>query len=224
MPRHPRVFVTGQPHHIVQRGHDRKQVFVTDDDYLCYLNNFIEQVEALSIGVYAWCLMTNHVHLLVQPQAEGETLSQLMGILAARHTRYLNRLQGRTGTRWEGRFRCSLVDRIEYLWACCRYVELNPQRAGMVSDPANYRWSSFRSRFERRDAHTPAPPLLPLADNPTGYIEYARGDAEAEEDALLRTAVRRNQVTGGRRFRHQVEASLGRRLSHLAPGRPYSRD
>lgn len=219
MPRHARVLLTGQPHHVVQRGHDQRLVFASDADYLFYLANLAEQLEKLSIGVYAWCLMTNHVHLLLEPLADGDAISQLMRVLSARYTRHVNRLEGRSGTQWDGRFHCSLVDRAEYLWACSRYIDLNPLRAGMVQEPAAYRWSSFRARVGTATRPVFDLPLLPLGEG-ASYVEYVCGGGSLREDARLRAAVRRNQVTGSRRFVAQIEARLGRRLSRRPPGRP----
>ena len=98
--------------------------------------------EELGCKVYAYCLMTNHIHLLVEPIDKAENLA----LLACRQTRYVNKLEGRCGTLWEGRYRSSPVDRNEYLLACCRYVELNPVRAGIAVTHENYGWSSFRQR------------------------------------------------------------------------------
>lgn len=224
MPRYPRAFLTGFPHHVVHRGHDRKPVFAADADYAYYVDNLIEQMQVQGVGLYAWCLMTNHVHLLLEPHDEPDALSELMRVVAARQTRYVNRLERRSGTLWEGRFKCSLVDRDDYLWACCRYIEMNPVRAGMVAAPEDYPWSSFsvRSGMTKADVH--ALPLLPLAhgtdDDLSNYVAFVRTAACPETDEAVRTAVRRNQLTGGRRFRMAIEEKLGRRMSALGPGRP----
>ncbi len=86
--------------------------------------------------------MTNHIHLVVDPGANPKSLSLLMKRVAGRQTRYVNKLEKRTGSLWEGRFKSSIVSHREYLAVCCRYVELNPLRAGMVTHPGGYRWSS----------------------------------------------------------------------------------
>jgi len=226
MPRYPRVFLTAFPHHLVHRGHDRKPVFAAEADYRYYLDNLTEQLGARQVGIYAWCLMTNHVHLLLEPQADGDALSDLMRVVAARQTRYVNRLEHRSGTLWEGRFKCSLVDRVEYLWTCCRYIELNPVRAGMAAAPEDYPWSSFRTRCGLPAFTSPQLRLLPLAnrtpDAGSSYATFVRAGTRTEEDEQLRTAVKRNQLTGGDRFRMAIEVQLGRRISALGPGRPRS--
>ena len=128
------------------RGHNRRVVFASDEDYQYYLNNLCEWKEKLGCKVYAYCLMTNHVHLIVDPGEDGGNLARLMKRVAGRQTRYLNKLEKRTGSLWEGRFKSSTISADEYLLACSRYVELNPVRAGIVADPKDYRWSSYGSK------------------------------------------------------------------------------
>ena len=227
MPRFPRAFLRGHPHHIVRRGHDRKPVFAHDDDFRVYLDNLTEQIERLEIGVIAYCLMTNHVHLLLQPEHDGHDLSLLMRVLAGRQTRYVNRLEQRTGTLWEGRFKCSLVDSIEYLLACCRYIELNPVRAGIVATAGNYRWSSYRQRTTSQVAEIPliaSACFVSLGQNEAErqrrYRDYVAGDCSNAELEIIRTAAHRNQLTGVEHFKREIEQKLSRRLSHRQPGRP----
>lgn len=91
--------------------------------------------------LHAYCLMTNHVHLLLTPQ-DSEACSLLMRDLGRSYVQYFNRRHDRTGTLWEGRFRSCIVESAGYVLACYRYVELNPVRAGMVNHPSSYAWSS----------------------------------------------------------------------------------
>ena len=142
MPRRARLVLPNCPHHIIQRGHNRQVVFVSDDDYLYYLDNLHEWKTELGCQVYAYCLMTNHVHLAIDPGGDHENLGLIMKRLTGRQTRYVNKLEKRSGSLWEGRDKSSPINANEYLLACCRYVEMNPVRAAMVDDPAKYRWSS----------------------------------------------------------------------------------
>ncbi|AXA60797.1 transposase, partial [Pseudomonas thivervalensis] len=146
MPRMGRIVLPNYPHHIVQRGHNRQVVFAVAEDYQRYLTDLRELKDAFGVKVYAYCLMTNHVHLLLAPGESVAGLGQLMKALAARATRYRNRLEGRSGTLWESRYKSSVVQSDSYLLACCRYIELNPVRARMVADAADYPWSSYRAR------------------------------------------------------------------------------
>ena len=148
MPRIGRAILQYYPHHVVQRGHNRQVVFVETGDYERYLETLAQFKDVYGVKVYAFCLMTNHVHLLVAPE-EIAGLGQLMKRLAGRQTRYHNRLEGRTGTLWESRYKSSPVDTDEYLLACTRYIELNPVRARMVATPRDYRWSSCHYHLGR---------------------------------------------------------------------------
>ena len=149
MPRQARFVLPHFPHHIIQRGHNRQAVFNRDDDYGYYLDTLKEWKARLGCKVYAYCLMTNHVHLVIDPGANPEHLGLLMKRLAGRQTRYVNVMEKRSGSLWEGRYKSSLVQADAYLQACCRYVELNPVRAGLVDDPAKYRWSSCAAKVGR---------------------------------------------------------------------------
>ena len=122
MPRRSRIAFAGYPHHLVQRGHNRSAVFFSDFDRFDYLGTLQECREMYSLKVYGYCLMTNHVHLIVDPGTHAQSLSSLMKRLAGRHTRRMNRLLQKTGTVWEGRFHCSPIDTNRYLLTCGRYV------------------------------------------------------------------------------------------------------
>ena len=105
MPRTSRIVIVGYPHHIIQRGHNRQAVFTTDGDFLYYLENLREWKDTYDCRIYAYCLMTNHVHLIIDPGEDERNLACLMKRVAGRQTRYVNRLERRTGSLWEGRFR-----------------------------------------------------------------------------------------------------------------------
>jgi len=214
------------PLHVVQRGHDRKPVFAQISDYRYYLDNLREAKDTLSIQVNGYCLMTNHVHLIVTPQAEPENISKLMRLLAARQTRHVNKLESRTGTLWEGRFKASLIDTTTYLLACCRYVDLNPVRAAVVASPDEYCWSSYRSHVGISDDQLldPCSAYRDLGDSDAertqAYRTFVAMDTHESELATVRTALQRNQPTGSRRFCDEIEQRIGRRISTHGPGRP----
>jgi putative transposase len=123
----------------VQRGHNRQVVFAEPGDFERYLADLRELKDAFGIKVYAFCLMTNHVHLLLAPGESTSGLGQLMKALAARMTRYRNKLEGRSDSLWESRYKSSIVQSDTYLLACSRYIELNPVRARMVERAEEYR-------------------------------------------------------------------------------------
>lgn len=226
MSRHRRLAVPNLPHHIVQRGHNRHAVFATDADRLAYLTTLAEFREALGVKVHAWCLMTNHVHLVVDPGSNAANLGLLMKRLAGRHTRRMNLLEGRSGTAWEGRFKCSPIESSRYLLACTRYVELNPVRAGMVADPSEFHWSSYRARMGMAAAHLLDldPCFLALgpslAEQRSAYAEWVAAGSTASELEIIRAATQRNQLTGTDEFAREVEPHAGRRVSNRGRGRP----
>ncbi len=113
------------------------------DDVLCYKSALGEAAQKAGCAIHAYVFMSNHVHLLVTPQ-DACTASKLMQMLGRRYVRYFNDRNARTGTLWEGRFRSVLIDSARYFFTCSRYIELNPVRAGIVTHPGAYRWSSFR--------------------------------------------------------------------------------
>lgn len=226
MSRPLRLLVPDYPHHVVQRGHNLNAVFVAPADYEYYLANLREWKLAYDVKVYAYCLMTNHVHLVLMPRGTGDTISALMKRLSARQTRHVNRLESRRGTLWCGRFASSIIDTDGYLLACLRYVELNPVRAGIVADPAEYRWSSFAERIGQS-----APDLLDADPVTTSlgatvsarreaYQRFAGLAPDVGELALIRNSVRRNQLTGEGRFIDEIHRRTGLRVEGRAPGRP----
>jgi putative transposase len=141
MARLPRNKAAGYPHHVIQRGNNRQAIFADVADYERYLHLLHEISTAHDVAVHAYVLMTNHVHLLVTPEAD-DGLSRFMQALGRRYVRWFNDRHHRTGTLWEGRFRSTVIAADGYLLACMRYIELNPVRAGLSAGPADYRWSS----------------------------------------------------------------------------------
>lgn len=226
MPRTGRVILPGYPHHIVQRGHNRQAVFAAPADYRYYLDTLAEFKDVYGIAVYAWCLMTNHVHLLLAPRDEASAVGRLMKRLAGRQTRYRNRLEARSGTLWEGRYRSSPVDSERYLLACTRYIELNPVRAGMAPTPEAYPWSSCRCRLGSGPASCLDEDPCYQALGPTStdraarYLRFLREAIPEQEWRLIRNALQRGQLTGSRQFAEEVARILGRRIGNRGRGRP----
>ena len=170
--------------------------------------------------------MTNHVHLVGDPGGDPDALGRLMKRVAGRQTRYVNRLEGRTGSLWEGRYKSSPIHMDNYLLACCRYVELNPVRACLTESAGDYPWSSYASRVGAKHDPLvdPDPCYLALSDDARGradrYRQWVSEGVPEEELAKIRRAVRRGQLTGGGRFVDEVENRIGRRIEDRGPGRP----
>ena len=132
MPRRARLAIAGIPWHIIQRGNNRCACFYHEEDYDLYLKQLATQAHKFGCLVHAYCLMTNHVHLLITPP-EKDSASLLMKNLGQRYVQFINKTYQRSGTLWEGRFKSCLAQEEQYVLACYRYIELNPVRANMVS-------------------------------------------------------------------------------------------
>jgi putative transposase len=206
--------------------HNRQVVFAGDDDYAFYLDSLQTWKTQFGVKVYAFCLMTNHVHLLLEPGETPGALAHLMKRVAARQTRYVNRLEGRRGTLWEGRYKSSPVESGRYLLACCRYIELNPVRARMVARPEDYPWSSFQDKVGLR--HTAWLDVDPCYQGLGGtskerahrYQAFVMDAGSEAERTLIRQAVQRGQLTGSARFLDEVAAKIVKRIAARGPGRP----
>src|SRR5687768_5698044 len=167
MPRHLRLALPGQPLHVIQRGNNRGPCFLDPRDNVLYLGLLAEEAEACGCAIHAYVLMTNHTHLLLTP-GRTDSASRMMKHIGEKYVLHFNRRHDRTGTLWEGRFRSCVVDTELYLLRCQRYIELNPVRAGMVSRPSAYHWTSYRANagHEASTFLQPHPVYLALARAP----------------------------------------------------------
>jgi putative transposase len=225
MARQPRPVLPGIALHVVQRGNDRLDCFRRDGDYMLYHTHLRELAEQLGCSVHAYCLMTNHVHLLLTPPA-ADALAALMRNLGQRYVQRFNRAYKRTGTLWEGRFRSFPVDSARYVLACYRYIEQNPLRAGMVTAPAEYPWSSYHANAGLRadPLVTPHAEYLALSADPPkralAYRELVEGTLAQDDLDRIRESAQNGMPLGGESFKAKLEIGLGRRLGRAKPGRP----
>lgn len=212
------------PCHIIQRGNDKQACFFTDRDYLIYLDKLSEYSQKYGVAIHSFVLMTNHVHLLCTPQ-ESHSISQMQQSIGRYFVRYFNSTYKRTGTLWEGRFKASLVDSDAYLLTVSKYIELNPVRARMVSHPAEYPWSSYRSNGVgvTCDLITPHPLYNALGrnakDRQTAYRALF-ADNQLSDHAIseIRIAANKSWVLGKSEFKKHVEKQLGRKIPPLPKG------
>lgn len=225
MARLPRLTAPGLPHHIIQRGNNRQSIFVDEADCIRYLDDLSELATAHGLAIHAYVLMPNHVHLLATP-AGRDTLPRLMQALGRRYVRRFNSRHRRTGTLWEGRYRSTVVDTDRYLLACMRYIELNPVRAGLVDQPAAYRWSSHRHQLGQA-----VDPLITehavywsLGNTPferqLAYRRLFERAPEDEEIAAIRKATQRGWALGEGGFVEEIAIKSGRRAVPIRAGRP----
>jgi putative transposase len=222
MPRRPRFPVTGFPLHVVQRGNDRRACFFNERDYLVYWKALYDASRRYDVSVHAYVLMTNHVHLLVTPRFVGG-VSRMMQSIGTRYVKYINASTGRTGTLWEGRYKACLVERDAHVLAACRYIDLNPVRAGLVRRPLDYRWSSHAALAGIRDDAVVTPhEALEHFGNPRGaaYGRWCALGIHENELARLRDAVSRELAFGSDEFRTDIETRTARSTFARPGGRP----
>ena len=225
MARRARLLFAGVVEDIIQRGNNRQATFFAEEDYRSYLDWLLDAVKKYDCRIYAYVLMTNHVHLLASAQRPYD-LSRMMQHLGRRFVRYVNHVYRRSGTLWEGRFKASLVDTETYFLRCCRYIECNPLRAQMVVHPGDYRWSSYRfhahgapdkllsthERYERLGATPEA--------RQRAYQELFRCELDAKDLGEIRDTVNRGWPLGGERFKDEIESALKCAARPPKRGRP----
>lgn len=226
MPRKPRFFLPNVPTHVVQRGNNREPIFFDECDYLSYLEWLQAGAKRYECEIYAYVLMTNHVHILASSHTK-EGISRLMQYVGRYYVPYINHTYGRTGTLWEGRFKSSLVQEEGYLIACMRYIELNPVRALMVDNAKEYRWSSYlRNAYGKKDS---------LITQHSVYCALSADEKERrkayrnlfkhhqeEENKKIRAAWQTGTPLGNDRFKEKIEKTLKCKVGYAARGRPRS--
>lgn len=225
MPRCARLRLAGIPLHLVQRGHNRSACFCAERDFHFYLDQLQALTARFECSVHAFVLMTNHVHLLLTPN-DSNGVSLLMKHLNQRYVQYFNRCHQRTGTLWEGRYKCCLTQDERYVLTCYRYIELNPVRAGMVAKPRHYRWSSYAANAEGLPCAlvTPHEDYLRLGatevERRVAYRALIDGALDDESVRQIRDATLGNLAFGNAGFQAELRAVSGRRVARGRRGRP----
>ena len=214
MARLARIVAAGLPHHVTQRGNRRQTVFFSDDDYAAYIDLLAEGCREAKTAVWAYCLMPNHVHLILVPK-DADGLRAALGEAHRRYTWRINRREDWRGYLWQGRFASFPMDEA-HLLACARYVELNPVRAGLKRRARDWRWSSARAHLAGRDdGLVRVAPLLDLVPDWRGFL--AQGLDENDREAI-RKSERTGRPLGADRFVKRLERRLGRPLARGKPG------
>jgi len=224
MARLPRLCLPGLPQHIIQRGGNRQACFASQEDFAAYAYWLEKCANKYQVEIHAWVLMTNHVHLLATPETNSG-VSKMMQDLGRYYVSYFNRTYQRTGTLWEGRFRSCVVDAEDYLLICQRYIELNPVRAGMVSKPEDYMWSSYRANGIGLSIKLCKPHKVYEALG-SSQLERLRAyralfDGHINENDLncIRSACNKGLALGNDKFKREIEFLSGRRVTELRRGR-----
>ena len=219
MPRNARCVEPGLAYHVTQRGVNRQRVFFTIADYKLYLELLRSQLAVTHVEVLAYCLMSNHVHLVVVPR-RAEGLAEAFHQVHGRYASYWNSSHASSGHVWQGRFYSCPMDP-GHLWTALRYVELNPVRAGMAVEAAGWPWSSAGAHCGRVD---PDAWLEMSAWRQNWTAEawrkfLAQGETAAEVRALRRST-RTGRPWGPREFTRRLEAVVQRSLTPGPRGRP----
>ena len=220
MPRMARAVAAGLPHHVTQRGNRGLDVFFTADDRQEYLVRLAEYAGRHGLKVWAYCLMSNHVHLVVVP-SRPESLADTLRPLHMRHAQRVNAERGWQGHLWQGRyFSCPLDE--PHLWEAVRYVERNPVRAGIVGRAEAYPWSSAAPHCGLRADPVLSPdlPLLGAVDDWPAWLEAPDDAVSLEQLEILRRRTHTGLPCGNQSFVKRVARLVGRPLEDRSRGRP----
>lgn len=225
MARLPRLTLAGYPHHIIQRGNNRQVIFVDRQDFETMLALLAENARKFAVAIHAYVLMDNHFHLLATPNT-AEALPLMMQAVGRSYVRYFNQRHGRSGTLWEGRYRSTLIETERYLMACMVYIDLNPVRAGRVTQPDAWPWSSHARCLGQRVDKLVTPHALywalgntPFAREAAYAVLVLTGISSSEQKALTE-AVLSGWVLGGKNFVDDIQKKSLRRVTKAKPGRP----
>jgi putative transposase len=233
MSRPLRIEFPGALYHVTSRGDRREPIFVDDMDRAALLGVVAQAAERFDVQALAYCLMGNYYHFVLHTRQAN--LSRMMRHIIGVFTQTFNRRHAKVGHLFEARFKAILVDRDRYLMEVCRYVELNPVRAGMVDHPQDWPWSSYRAQKGLADElewlDTPALRAYLLGREPDGAADMRRAQAryvkhvEAGRDVRLWDEALRQQIyLGDERFVERMQAREARSRHGLPPSRTYSSD
>ena len=201
---------------MTQRGNRRLQTFFSSTDYLAYVDLMHRWCETHGVAIWAYCLMPNHVHLVAVPDNE-EALARAIGEAHRRYTQIVNEREGWRGHLWQGRFSSYVMDE-RYLRACVRYVETNPVRAGLVTSPTDWPWSSAQAHAaQRNDSLVTVQPLLDMVAEP--WAEFLTVEPDSSDLDTLRRHERTGRPLGSPAFVDSIETRLGRVLRPQRVGR-----
>jgi putative transposase len=221
MPRIARAVAPGFPHHVVQRGNNREKVFFNDEDRAVYLFLLKRYSEKWRAPIACYCLMTNHVHLIVIPSLEGSLQKMMQGVTLC-YSQHMNRKYRRTGRLWESRYHSCIIDQETYLWAVARYIEQNPVRATIVEHPEDYPYSSARAHCGLLQDPVLGGALFPEIQQ-NDYIEFLQSSIPLEQTRDIRQSTSTGRPLGTEHFVARIEQKLKKRLAAFPVGRPKKR-
>lgn len=216
MARIARVVVPGFPHHIVQRGNRRLNTFFNHGDFEYYKQLLSVWCKAQAVEVWCYCLMSNHLHLILVPQTE-DGLRIVLSEVHRRYTRRINFREGWRGHLWQARYLSYIMDE-QHLLAASRYIELNPVKAGMVKDPFEYAWSSAKAHLNNNDDSVVT--VKPMLDRIHDWKQFIYSGINEPDSDIIDKHLRTGRPLGSKDFVEQLEILTGRDLSPRRSGRP----
>jgi putative transposase len=225
MARQPRLTLPHHPHHIIWRGNNRQAIFVDAQDQRLMLNLLLEASRQHKVAIHSYVLMTNHLHLLATP-TEEPALSLMMQQVGRSYVRVFNQRQSRSGTLFEGRYKSAVVQTERYLLACMVYIDLNPVRAGIVSEPQHYPWSSFAhyAGLQTDPLLTPHPHFWSLGNTPfareAAYGDLVRAGLSGADERALTYSAQRGRALGQDEFLTELEKTTQKKVRPGVKGRP----
>ena len=228
MARLPRLTLPDYPHHVIQRGNNRQNIFTTAAHFEFFLALLQAQSRQWEVAVHAYVLMNNHFHLLATPLADNQGLPRMMQAVGRSYVRYFNDLTERSGTLWEGRYRSTLIQTELYFLACQAYIDLNPVRAGITPKAEDYPWSSHAHYIGLRTDKliTPHALVWALGNTPfareAAYAELVHQGVSASQQRALTQSALTGWPLGEQLFVMELEKKTSRRTSPSSAGRPFS--
>lgn len=225
MARLPRLTLANQAHHIIQRGNNGAEIFVDVQDRQTMLDLLREMARRFDVDVHAYVLMPDHFHLLLTPRT-AEALPQLMQAVGRSYVRYFNNRHGRSGTLWEGRYRCTVLQAEEWLIPTMVSMDLNPVRAGLVQKAADWPWSSYGANAGLRNDALVSPHRMfwTLGNTPfardAAYAQAVEAGLDSSDQERISHAAMRGWALGDEAFIEKLQQQTERRVKRQRAGRP----
>jgi len=226
MARLPRLTLAGYPHHIILRGNNRQAIFMDSADFQRTLALLQVNAQEQQVQIHAYVLMSNHLHLLLTP-LQNDSLPKMMQAVGRSYVLYFNKRHGRSGTLWEGRYRSALIQTERYFLACMAYIDLNPVRAGMVAQAADYLWSSHGHYIGRQNEAwlSPHPLYWEMGNTPfareAAYAAMVQSGIGQKQQQALTSSALSGWALGEDAFVEGLQKQTPRRVNAAKAGRPF---
>jgi putative transposase len=228
MARLPRLTLAGYPHHIILRGNNRQAIFMDNADFQRMLVLLQKHAQEQDVQMHAYVLMSNHLHLLLSPQL-NDSVPKMMQAVGRAYVLYFNKRHSRSGTLWEGRYRSALIQTERYFLACMAYMDLNPVRAGMVAQAADYVWSSHGHYIGTRPETWLSPHALywSMGNTPfareAAYAGLVQSGVNQKQQQALTSSALSGWALGEEGFVQGLQKQTPRRVHPAKAGRPFGK-